>query len=103
MVNIKEIEKVIDNMTDFILESVDEVSDQEEYMVMIGANNKGIMYYDKKRYELFFDKNSIEKEINNTFSRSIAKHKKIAIKKYFNKTYPNLLVKKISSSKLSVD
>ncbi len=100
MVNISEIQKVIDNMTDFIAESVDEVSDQEDYIVVIGVNMKGIMYYDKKRYSLYFDKNTIEKEINNAFPQSI-KHKKVAIKNFFNKNYPDLIVKKISSSKLT--
>ena len=86
MVNLKEIEKVIDNITDFISESVDEISDQEDYMVVIGVNMRGVMYYDKKKYSLYF-----------------AKYKKEAIKKYFNKNYPNLLVKKITSSYLTSD
>lgn len=100
MVNILEIQKVIDNMTDFIAESVDEVSDQEDYIVVIGVNMKGIMYYDKKRYSLYFDKNTIDKEINNAFPKD-TKHKKDAIKNFFNKNYPNLIVKKISPSKLT--
>jgi len=103
MVNLKEIEKVIDNITDFISESVDEISDQEDYMVVIGVNMRGVMYYDKKKYSLYFDKNTIEKDINKVFPKHIAKYKKEAIKKYFNKNYPNLLVKKITSSYLTSD
>ena len=103
MVNLKEIDKVIDNMTDFISESVDEISDQDDYMVIIGINMKGVMYYDKKRHSLYFDKNTLEKDIDGMFPKNVAKHKKTAIKKYFNKHYPNLLVKKISSSYLTVD
>jgi hypothetical protein len=103
MVNLKEIDKVIDNMTDFISESVDEISDQDDYMVIIGINMKGVMYYDKKRHSLYFDKNTLEKDIDGMFPKNVAKYKKKAIKKYFNNNYPNLLVKKITSSYLTVD
>lgn len=103
MVNIKEIEKVIDNMADFITESVDEVSDQKNYMVVIGNNLKGIMYYDKKRNTLHFDQNTIDKDIDNHFPENTTKIKKEAIKKFFNKNYPSLLVRKVSISKLTVD
>jgi len=103
MVNIKEIDKVIDNLTDFISESIGEVSDQDDYMVIIGNNMKGVMYYDKKRYSLYFDKNTLEKDIDGTFPKNVAKYKKEAIKKYFKNNYPNLSVKKITSSYLTVD
>ena len=99
--NTEEINKTLNQMSLFINESIEEVNERDEYIIVINKNIKGIIYYDKICNELYYDRNTIGKDLTNEFVNG-SYIKSDAIHKVFNTRYPNLEVKKVKSKRLTV-
>lgn len=100
--NQEQINKVLDKMSMFINTSIDEVNERDEYIIVIDKNIKGIIYYDKISNELYYDRNTIGKDLSDEFSETSKDIKNGAVKKFFKQMYPQLNIKKVSSKKLTV-
>lgn len=100
--NQEQINKVLDKMSMFINTSIDEVNERDEYIIVIDKNIKGIIYYDKISNELYYDRNTIGKDLSDEFSETSKDIKNGAVEKFFKQMYPQLNIKKVSSKKLTV-
>jgi hypothetical protein len=99
--NTEEINKTLDKMFLFINESIEEVNERDEYIIVIDKDINGIMYYDKLTNNLYYDRNTIGKNLTNEFVNG-SSIKSDAIQNVFNVRYPNLEVKKVKSKRLTV-
>jgi hypothetical protein len=99
--NTEEINKTLDKMFLFINESIEEVNEQDEYIIVINKDINGIMYYDKLTNNLYYDRNTIGKDLTNEFVNG-SSIKSDAIQNVFNVRYPNLEVKTVKSKRLTV-
>jgi hypothetical protein len=99
--NTEEINKTLDKMFLFINESIEEVNERDEYIIVIDKDINGIMYYDKLTNNLYYDRNTIGKNLTNEFVNG-SSIKSDAIQNVFNVRYPNLEVKTVKSKRLTV-
>ena len=99
--NTEEINRTLDKMSLFINDSIVQITEEDEYIIVINKNIKGIIYYDKICNELYYDRNTIGKDLTNEFVNG-SYIKSDAIHKVFNTRYPNLEVKKVKSKRLTV-
>ena len=99
--NTEEINKTLDKMFLFINETIEEVNEQDEYIIVINKDINGIMYYDKLTNNLYYDRNTIGKNLTNEFVNG-SSIKSDAIQNVFNVRYPNLEVKTVKSKRLTV-
>lgn len=99
--NTEEINRTLDKMSLFINDSIVQIAEEDEYIIVINKNIKGIIYYDKICNELYYDRNTIGKDLTNEFVNG-SYIKSDAIHKVFNTRYPNLEVKKVKSKRLTV-
>ena len=99
--NTEEINKTLDKMFLFINETIEEVNEQDEYIIVINKDINGIMYYDKLTNNLYYDRNTIGKDLTNEFVNG-SSIKSDAIQNVFNVRYPNLEVKTVKSKRLTV-
>ena len=99
--NTEEINKTLNQMSLFINESIEEVNERDEYIIVIDKDINGIMYYDKLTNNLYYDRNTIGKDLTNEFVNG-SSIKSDAIQNVFNVRYPNLEVKTVKSKRLTV-
>ena len=88
-------------MSLFINESIEEVNERDEYIIVIDKDINGIMYYDKLTNNLYYDKNTIGKNLTNEFVNG-SSIKNTAINNVFSELYPELKVKKVFKTRLTV-
>jgi hypothetical protein len=101
ILNTEEINKTLDKMSLFINDNIGEINEQDEYIIVIDKHIKGIMYYDKLTNNLYYDKNTIGKDLTNEFVNG-SSIKNTAIQKFFIEKYPDFEVKKVLKTKLTV-
>lgn len=99
--NTEEINKTLNQMSLFINESIEEVNERDEYIIVIDKDINGIMYYDKLTNNLYYDKNTIGKNLTNEFVNGCSM-KNTAINNVFSELYPKLKVKKVFKTRLTV-
>ena len=99
--NTEEINKTLNQMSLFINESIEEVNERDEYIIVIDKDINGIMYYDKLTNNLYYDKNTIGKNLTNEFVNG-SYIKNTAINNVFSELYPELKVKKVFKTRLTV-
>ena len=99
--NTEEINKTLNQMSLFINESIEEVNERDEYIIVIDKDINGIMYYDKLTNNLYYDKNTIGKNLTNEFVNG-SSIKNTAINNVFSELYPKLKVKKVFKTRLTV-
>jgi hypothetical protein len=99
--NTEEINKTLNQMSLFINESIEEVNERDEYIIVIDKDINGIMYYDKLTNNLYYDKNTIGKNLTNEFVNG-SSIKNTAINNVFSELYPELKVKKVFKTRLTV-
>ena len=87
--NTEQINKTLDRMSLFINNSIEDINEGENYIVVINKDIQGIMFYDKITKDLYYDKNTLN-----------AKNP-VALEE-FKQKYPDLKVRNVSTKKLTV-
>ena len=102
ILNADQINRTLDRMSLFINDDIEDFNEQEEYIVVINKNIEGIMYYDKTTNNLYYDKNTLNKNLSSRFRFNNSEIKNSAVKRVFKQKYPELKVNKVTTKKLTV-
>jgi len=100
--NTEQINKTLDRMSLFINDSIEDFNEQEEYIVFISKNIQGMMFYDKITNNLYYDKNTLNKNLSSRFRFNRSDIKNSAVERVFKQKYPELKVNKVTTKKLTV-
>ena len=100
--NEEQINRTLDRMSLFINDDIQDFNEQEEYIVVINKNIEGIMYYDKITNNLYYDKNTLNKNLSSRFRYNYTDIKNSAVERVFKQKYPELKVNKVTTKKLTV-
>ena len=100
--NEEQINRTLDRMSLFINDNIEDFNEQEEYIVFISKNIQGMMFYDKITNNLYYDKNTLNKNLSSRFRFNRYDIKNRAVERVFKQKYPNLEVKNVSTKRLTV-
>lgn len=99
--NTEEINKTLDKMSVFINTSIESVNEDDEYIIVIDKDIKAIVFYDKIRSNLYYDRNTLGKGLEKGFPNNTTATKNGAVERFFKEKYPKLIVKKVTSKVLT--
>jgi len=102
ILNEEQINRTLDRMSLFINDNIEDFNEQEEYIVFISKNIQGMMFYDKITNNLYYDKNTLNKNLSSRFRFNRSDIKNRAVEKVFKQKYPGLDVKNVSTKRLTV-
>lgn len=100
--NTEQINKTLDRMSLFINNSIEDINEGENYIVVINKDIQGIMFYDKITNDLYYDKNTLNKRLSSRFRYNYSDIKNSAVEMVFKQKYPDLKVRNVSTKKLTV-
>ena len=86
----------------FINESIQDINERDDYIVIINKDIQGIMFYDKITNNLYYDKNTLNKRLTSRFRYNHSNIKNSAVEMVFKQKYPDLKVRNVSTKKLTV-
>ena len=100
--NTEQINKTLDRMSLFINDNIENINEEQNYIIVINKDIQGIMFYDKITNNLYYDKNTLNKRLSSRFRYNYSNIKNSAVEMVFKQKYPNLKVRNVSTKKLTV-
>lgn len=100
--NTEQINRTLDRMSSFINDNIEDINEEENYIVVINKDIQGIMFYDKITNDLYYDKNTLNKRLSSRFRYNYSDIKNSAVEMAFKQKYPDLKVRNVSTKKLTV-
>ena len=100
--NTDQINRTLDRMSLFINDNIEDINEEENYIIVINKDIQGIMFYDKITNDLYYDKNTLNKRLSSRFRYNYSDIKNSAVEMVFKQKYPNLKVRNVSTKKLTV-
>lgn len=100
--NTEQINRTLDRMSLFINDNIEDINEEENYIVVINKDIQGIMFYDKITNDLYYDKNTLNKRLSSRFRYNYSNIKNSAVEKVFKQRYPDLKVRNVSTKRLTI-